>query len=626
MQTDLHQEHGRSIDNGVAHSDRRVVAVIGAGASGILTARALLRSGSAYTVVLIERDVDWRGGPAYGTTNSCHLLNVPAGNLSVDEHAPGDFVNWARSRVDSAVHDAFLPRSLFGRYLRDALETSASCAAPATLARISGRAVRLVSTAHGIQIGIEDGRHLHVDHVVLALGNPSPRTIGSGQANVINDPWSRDLEMIADDDPVVLVGSGLTAIDIALQLCASGRRRAPIEMISRRGLLPAVHAPRSISPSVELVAPRTARNALRAFRNAVDERQGDWRAVFDDVRGRTNELWAGLSEQERSRLLRHVARYWEVHRHRIPPQVAAHVERLVDSGVVHVRRGTVEVRATAGGDEVVVIADGAELVAHDAKWVVNCTGPQYDLRASDDPLIRHLLDSGIARPGPCGLGLDIAPDGQLIDGSGRPSDSISVIGPLRRGAEWETTAIPEIRRQATDLAVQMTHREHRSCTARRNILRGRDGARSVTPPPLDHRLTDMLDALVARTDLEASAARLRISPGSRAWTRLESTADFDAWLIAWGPSSEVGMHDHGDSHGAFRVLRGSLVESFPERDGLHRWHQRILRPGHLIEIPPDRIHNVANPASRPALSVHIYSPPLTTMNFLPAAQPLEVPA
>lgn len=261
MQTDLHQEHGRSIDNGVAHSDRRVVAVIGAGASGILTARALLRSGSAYTVVLIERDVDWRGGPAYGTTNSCHLLNVPAGNLSVDEHAPGDFVNWARSRVDSAVHDAFLPRSLFGRYFRDALETSASCAAPATLARISGRAVRLVSTAHGIQIGIEDGRHLHVDHVVLALGNPSPRTIGSGQANVINDPWSRDLEMIADDDPVVLVGSGLTAIDIALQLCAVRSASSA----NRDDLPPRAAAGRACT-AVDLPERRTRRTAHRPKR------------------------------------------------------------------------------------------------------------------------------------------------------------------------------------------------------------------------------------------------------------------------------------------------------------------------------------------------------------------------
>ncbi|MGO9875191.1 MAG: FAD/NAD(P)-binding protein [Acidimicrobiia bacterium] len=626
MQTDLHQQHGRSIENG-SHSDRRVVAVIGAGASGILTARALLCSASAYTVVLIERDVDWRVGPAYGTTNPCHLLNVPAGKLSVDEHAPGDFVNWARSRVDSASHDAFLPRSLFGEYLREALVTSAACAARSTLSRITGRVVRLVSTAHGIHVEMEDGQHLDVDHVVLALGNPSPRAIGSGQANVINDPWSPDLDMIADDDPVVLVGSGLTAIDIALQLCASGRRRAPIEMVSRRGLLPAVHAPRSISPSVELVAPRTARSALRTFRKAVDERQGDWRAVFDDVRGRTNEFWAGLSEQERSRLLRHVARYWEVHRHRIPPQVAAHVERLVDTGFVHVRRGTVDVRAAAGGDhDVVAFADGAELVMHDAMWVVNCTGPHYELRSSDDPLIRHLLDNGIARSGPCGLGLDIAADGQLIDISGRPSDSISVIGPLRRGAEWETTAIPEIRRQATDLAIQMTRREHRSRTARRNMLRSRGGARSVTPTRLDLHLTDTLDALMARTDLEASAARLRITPGSRAWTRLESTADFDAWLIAWGPSSEVGMHDHGDSHGAFRVLRGSLVESYPKCDGFHRWHQRILRPGHLIEIPPDRIHNVANPASRPALSLHVYSPPLTTMNFLPAGEPLEVRA
>ena len=327
--------------------------------------------------------------------------------------------------------------------------------------------MRVAATARGAELELASGRTLHVDHVVLALGNPPPRRLGDGAAGVIEDPWAPfALDAIGPHDPLVLVGSGLTAIDIALQLFARGRS-APIEMISRHGLLPRVHASHTpVSAEPHVVSAPTARGLLRNFRTAVAEAGGDWQAVMKSIRPRTNELWAALPEPERARLLRHVSRHWDVHRHRMAPQIAAQVEHLIATGRLRVSCGVVtEARDLLDPGEVPHAARRGNRARRDG-WVVNCTGPNYDLRGSSDELIRHLLGSGAARPGHCGLGLDATADGRLVGRDGLPSAHLSTIGPLRRGPMWETTAIPEIRSQAEALARPARPRAWHRCPGR----------------------------------------------------------------------------------------------------------------------------------------------------------------
>jgi uncharacterized NAD(P)/FAD-binding protein YdhS len=271
--------------------------------------------------------------------------------------------------------------------------------------------------------------------VVLALGNPPPRPLAGDAGRVINDPWRGCTSTaIRRDDSVVLAGTGLTAVDVALSLVGRGHR-APIRMVSRHGLLPRAHEVRPARPCRPMRSPHptTARSAIAWLRASVSDANGDWRGVFDAVRPCTNEIWRGLPEREQERFLRHAARYWEVHRHRLAPEVARSVHDLVEAGRIEIARGTAR-------------------SASAARWMINCTGPNFDLSVSESPLIRGLLEHGLARPGSLGLGFAVAGDGSLLDGSGEPSAPISVIGPLRRGSEWETTAIPEIRGQSEQLA------------------------------------------------------------------------------------------------------------------------------------------------------------------------------
>jgi len=436
------------------------VVVVGAGASGVLSAAALLRA--RHATVLVERDTSWSTGPAFATADPQHLLNVPAGMLSADAGQPCDFVDWAAARERGVSAHSFLPRRLYGEYLRQSLDSAARGAHPVALSRVTAEAIRVdtASTKHRdrgpVRVELRGGRSLLAAHVVLALGNPPSRALACDVETVIDDPWSiGSSKRIRPDDSIVIVGSGLTAVDVTLTLAGRGHR-GPIRMVSRHGLLPRTHAPRT--PRVIAVPDRatapTARALLAWIRAAIPDAGGDWRGVFDALRPSTNEIWRRLPEQERARLVRHLSRYWEVHRHRIAPEIGRAVTGLVESGRVNLAFGTVTriERGTHRACRVVVLDARGAPSTLEARWVINCTGPNFDLRESASLLVRSLFDSGAARPGPLGHGLDVTRDGALIDRSGRVSSVMSVVGPMRRGADWETTAIPEIRMQADALA------------------------------------------------------------------------------------------------------------------------------------------------------------------------------
>jgi uncharacterized NAD(P)/FAD-binding protein YdhS len=442
--------------------------VVGAGASGLLCARALLRSGHP-AVVLVERNPCWGAGPAYSTSDRAHLLNVPASRLSVDSARPNDFVDWAAARIGGVSASSFLPRAMYGEYLQDSLCRAERATSRAKLARITAEVVAVVAGGRDrgdapARLTLGDGTSICAEHVVLALGNPPPRPLPGNTPGIIDDPWSVHARCTDADESIVLVGTGLTAVDIALSLPARGHR-GPVRMVSRRGLLPRPHTARSgpdLGPDDvgSIRSARSARSLLAAMRAAIAQAEGDWRAVFEAIRGDTNEIWSSLPNPERARLLRHAARYWEVHRHRMAPDVAAQMRELVASGRIQLCTGAVmRVDGTADGTSRVTVrgAAGRESTMA-ADWVVNCSGPNFDLRRAGSQLLCSLFTSGAARAGPLGFGLDVTADGSLIDCRGGVSSSVSVVGPLRRGVEWETTAIPDIRRQVEALAPRLVPR------------------------------------------------------------------------------------------------------------------------------------------------------------------------
>ena len=419
------------------------VAIIGAGASGTLVAAHVARAG-AQRVALVDAGARAARGLAYGTPYGAHLLNVPAGRMSAFVDDADHFVRWLRERDPQVSPAAFLPRPLYGEYLGDVLAAS-------HVSRIAGTTVGLTRGDSGWTLHLADARRLVARNVVLALGNlppADPLQLDRPPAGYVRDPWAPGVAVGLDRDaPVLLIGTGLTMIDIALALRTEGHA-GPLYAISRRGLLPRMHA--AYEPfAVETPPLLSPRRLLHWLRTQV-RMATDWRAVIDALRPHTARIWQSWTLTERASFLRHARPFWEVHRHRVAPEIGARMESL-ELAILHGR-----IRAMTAHAEGVRIdwqRRGVNAVERlEVARVVNCTGPATDYARVDLPLVAHLRAAGWLVPDPLGLGVECDPTGRMLDARGGAIEGLFTIGPLRRPQLWESTAIPEIRAQAAELA------------------------------------------------------------------------------------------------------------------------------------------------------------------------------
>ncbi|HEX8535800.1 MAG TPA: FAD-dependent oxidoreductase [Allosphingosinicella sp.] len=427
----------------------RRLAIIGGGFSGTLAAIQLLRRG--HQVTLIERAERVGRGVAYSTPHADHLLNVRASGMSAFPEEPDHFSNWHGEASD------FAERRRYGDYLRQLL-AAASEEAGDRLSVVSGEAVDVVASDGREAVLLEGGDRIEADAVVLSVGNlaPSvPRTIApelAGGRVYVSDPWAGDFTAgLAEDDVVLLIGTGLTAIDAALMIESSGFQGRTIA-ISRRGMVPRAHAEPAPPPKLEEVPEPRCTSLVRSVRSQA-ARIG-WRVAVDQLRPVTQRLWASASPEERRRFLRHLRPYWDVHRHRIAPSIAERIRNMVGDGRLQFAAGKI-LATRAEGDHVSVEwrprgTESARTLR--VARIVNCTGPEADISRADEPLLRNLVTSGRIRPDVCRIGIDIDEDGHVIGADGTASKSIYAIGPMTRGAWWEIVAVPDIRGQAEALA------------------------------------------------------------------------------------------------------------------------------------------------------------------------------
>jgi uncharacterized NAD(P)/FAD-binding protein YdhS len=440
---------------------RQVVAVVGAGFSGALASLQLLNAAPDARVLLIDKAVGFGRGLAYSTQNPQHLLNVRVANMSAWPDDPDHLRRWLARRATAGPSEGseFISRGTYGAYIADML--SAAVKAPdgaERLVLVYDEVVRLEPRPHGgfgLLLGM--GRTLAVDAVVLALGGLAPAppvaTLSALPKGAFSaHPWADDaLNGLEPRSGVVMIGTGLTMVDVVLSLEARGHR-GPILALSRRGLLarrhqgdPAVGAGRAIAASPISWAVRRLRNRSTEV---------GWRQAVDELRPFAQQLWRSLDVSEQRRFLRHLRPWWDVHRHRMAPAVAERIDAMIAEGRLKIAAGSLR-DARMDGDTVHVAwipRGSSQAVVTVADRIVNCAGPSGDVRRLGEPLVDGLLDSGAARPDALGLGLDVASDCRVIDASGRRNPRLFAVGPLTRGAFWEVIAVPDIRRQVSSVA------------------------------------------------------------------------------------------------------------------------------------------------------------------------------
>jgi uncharacterized NAD(P)/FAD-binding protein YdhS len=427
---------------------RPVVAVVGAGFSGLLTAIHLLRGDPDVEVRLLERAPTFGRGRPYRTGNPQHLLNVRASNMSAFHDRPDDFVRWLGAEGGP---DAFVSRGRYGDYLHHLFRHELAASGRAVPQQ--GEAVAAAVDGGRWRVSLACGRTLQADAVVLGLGLPPAGAPPGADAAIladaayVADPWSCDLAALPAGE-VLLIGAGLTMVDVALSLAGGDRR---LVALSRRGLLPLGHAPATAAspPGAAMDTPMAALRALRAHARAVG-----WREAVDSIRPQTAALWRSWPLAERRRFLRHLRPWWDIHRHRMAPVVAERIAGLRTAGRLCVEAGRLErLRRGPDGLEATIRGRGqASAHARTFAAVVNCASPQGDPRAQPGGLVADLLRQGLLRPDPLALGLDVDDALRVLASDGRPAPGLFAVGPLTRGAAWEAVAAPDLRTQTAAAA------------------------------------------------------------------------------------------------------------------------------------------------------------------------------
>lgn len=422
------------------------VAIIGGGASGTILAAQLARRG--INSVLIDGSGRMARGVAYSTTDPAHLLNVRADGMSAWAGEPGHFAR--RFKAEGGHARGFAQRRLFGKYLQELLSEGVEAGA---IQPVAATAVRASREDGGWTIELDDGSQLEVRAIALAIGNQEPeglRAFARVSHRFIGNPWgpaaqSAVQQLARDRGDALLVGTGLTMVDLVLSLDAAGHQ-GRIVAVSRRGLSPRAHADFTAAPINSGDLPH---GGLRALTRWLRRRSAEvgWRAAVDSLRPHSQALWQSLDEQQQRRFMRHARPWWDVHRHRIAPEIAGVVAGLVGEGRLQITAGRIVSAAeTAESLEVEVQPRGAaETQSMSFAYAFNCTGPLQAIGLTKDPLLRSLLESGEVRPDNLGLGLG-------VDDHSRAGRRLWALGPLTKARYWEIVAVPDIRDQAAAVA------------------------------------------------------------------------------------------------------------------------------------------------------------------------------
>lgn len=446
------------------------VAIIGGGFSGTLLSLHLLRHCPPPTrLILIERNSQFGRGLAYSTGNANHFLNVPAGRMSAFHDRPSDFLEWLTRLPEdqragvSVTPGAFVPRQVFGNYVRALLNEEIRRSGRERLELVRGSVLSLDRTARPLLLWLDRNRTVQADFAVLAIGNfpPAPTPVATpgfyDTPFYRADPWAPDaLTDLETDGPGPLIGTGLTMVDAVVTLLDQGHT-GPIYALSRRGLLPRRHEAVPQAPSEHEPFP-TSLTALTRFMRRETARAtaagSGWQPIVDELRPFMVDVWQTMSLPDRRRFLRHLRPWWEVHRHRMASLVADRIDAVRSSGQLRIITGRIRDYAVSGSQvEVQFRPRGSEtLQMLRVCRVVNCSGPGADYDRVQEPLIRSLLAEGIVRPDALRLGLDVTGNCALLHRDGAISRRLFAVGPVTKGAFWEMTAVPDIRRQTEKLA------------------------------------------------------------------------------------------------------------------------------------------------------------------------------
>jgi uncharacterized NAD(P)/FAD-binding protein YdhS len=441
------------------------IVVIGGGFTGVAFVIHAIRAcpaGVDLDFTIVEPSAELGRGIAYGTSDPLHRINVPSDRMSLFAGDSTHATRWLKEHdaVDTGSSDGqgsyYVSRARYGEYVAATLDDVVADAAPHVRARhrrASATGVRKIES--GYEVTLADGSQLDAHRVALCFGHTPSKPPGIIDEQALHDPrlithpWATDaLQAISPHASVLLVGTGLTMADVAVTLIERAHT-GPITAISRRGLRAQPHGIFSDAADFldNAAPPASALELVRKLRRRIarDGARIGWQPAADSLRFDLPQIWNALPAREQNRVVRRLLPFWDVHRFRIAPQIHAAIERAIESGQMSVvTAGIVGISCVAGRLSASLRRPGGthETQAFDA--VVFCTGPARDI--DRNPLVKSLLEGGLARLDAVRIGLDTDLQSQLRNADGEVSPGLLAFGPMTRGSFGEMTGAPDIAR------------------------------------------------------------------------------------------------------------------------------------------------------------------------------------
>ncbi len=457
------------------------IAIVGGGYSGSVLAIHLLRqSGHGIKIAIVDPRLELGAGVAYSIRDEAARINVPARLMGVSTEPDDRFLGWLQAKQPDLLGpssvaepaETYVARHWFGTFVRDRLAD--------TVARSRAQLSHIptsVTDARRIEGGIElalvsaPGFPIRARHVVIATSHGLPG-VPAGiphwvrtAPGFIADPWRSDgFTQIDRGDDVLIIGTGLTMADTVASMLARGHR-GHIAAFSRHGLLPRPNgvstAPACLDFGTWPTAPVSHYvRRIREVISRIEAAGGTWCDVFTALREQSERLWSKLPVSEKRRFLRHLKCFYDVHRYRMAPDIAARIDTARSDGqldilAAHLQDASVE----RGGFRVSLLRRSSRTVEHHSvAAIVNCTGPRQQLRADPEHFLGALIARGFAYPDQLGLGVMVDRDFRVY-GTCR---NLYALGPLTRERFGDTMGAPEIMAQAQRLARVLAEAEDRA--------------------------------------------------------------------------------------------------------------------------------------------------------------------